>query len=64
MLFFEINFKPLIGAKNYTTSGLENKKLTGMLMDYYFAKADGSGGLKNTASSVYKYNNYKFTKVH
>ena len=35
-----------------------------MLMDYYFAKADGSGGLKNTASSVYKYNNYKFTKVH
>jgi LysM repeat protein len=59
-----VNFKPLIGAKNYTTSGLENKKLTGMLMDYYFAKADGSGGLKNTASSVYKYNNYKFTKVH
>jgi hypothetical protein len=59
-----VNFKPLIGAKNYTTSGLENKKFAGMLMDYYFAKSEGSGGLKNTASSVYKYNNYKFTKVH
>ena len=59
-----VNFKPMIGAKGFSIGAIENKKFSGMLMDYYFVKSDGSGGLKNNASSVYKYNNYKFTKVH
>mgnify|MGYP006206447129 CR=1 FL=1 len=59
-----VNFKPMIGAKGFSISAIENKRFSGMLMDYYFVKSDASGGLKNNASSVYKYNNYKFTKVH
>jgi LysM repeat protein len=59
-----VNFKPMIGAKGFSIGAIENKRFSGMLMDYYFVRSDASGGFKNNASSVYKYNNYKFTKVH
>lgn len=59
-----ISLKPMIGISRFNISALENKRFSGMMMDYYFSKSDVGNGLKNSAGSVYKYQNYKFTKVH